>query len=437
VSDIPQRGAARTARLASLPLGIAGRATLGLGKRITGRSAEDVAAETQRRTADQLFAVLGQLKGGAMKFGQAMSIFEAALPEDVAGPYREALTKLQEGAPPMKAETVDRVMTEQFGRRWRTRFTEFDEEPAAAASIGQVHHAVWADGRDVAVKLQYPGAGPALMADFNQLSRFSRLFALMSPGMDVKPLLTELKARIAEELDYALEADSQRGFHTAFDSDPNILVPRIVASAPKALVSEWIEGIPVARIIVSGTKEQRDRVGYLLALLHFSAPERARMLHADPHPGNFRLMPDGRLGVVDFGAVARLPDGGPEPIGRMTRMALDGDIESVVAAMYAEGFIRPEISIDHPEAVLEYLRPILEPLAHERFTFTRDWMRREAARIGDPRSEAARVGRLLNLPPTYLLIHRVTLGSIGVLCQLGATAPYRSIAERWQPGFAA
>jgi len=121
----------------------------------------------------------------------------------------------------------------------------------------------------------------------------------------------------------------------------------------------------------------------------------------------------------------------------MTRMALDGDIESVVAAMYAEGFIRPGITIDHPEAVLEYLRPILEPLAHETFTFTRDWMRHEAARIGDPRSEAARVGRLLNLPPTYLLIHRVTLGSIGVLCQLGATAPYRSIAERWQPGFAA
>ena len=437
MSDIPQRGAARTARLASLPLGIAGRATLGLGKRITGKSAVDVAAETQRRTAEQLFSVLGQLKGGAMKFGQAMSIFEAALPEEVAGPYREALTKLQEGAPPMKAETVDRVMTEQFGRRWRTRFTEFDDEPAAAASIGQVHHAVWADGREVAVKLQYPGAGPALMADFNQLSRFSRLFALMSPGMDVKPLLAELKARIAEELDYALEADSQRGFQTAFDSDPNILVPRMVASAPKVLVSEWIEGIPVARIITSGTSEQRDRVGYLLALLHFSAPERARMLHADPHPGNFRLMPDGRLGVVDFGAVARLPDGGPEPIGRMTRMALDGDIESVVAAMYAEGFIRPGITIDHPEAVLEYLRPILEPLAHETFTFTRDWMRQEAARIGDPRSEAARVGRLLNLPPTYLLIHRVTLGSIGVLCQLGATAPYRSIAERWQPGFAA
>jgi predicted unusual protein kinase regulating ubiquinone biosynthesis (AarF/ABC1/UbiB family) len=437
MSDIPQRGAARTAKLASLPLGFAGRATLGLGKRMTGRSAESVAAETQRRTAEQLFAVLGQLKGGAMKFGQAMSIFEAALPEHVAEPYRAALTRLQEAAPPMKAETVERVLAEQFGRRWRERFVEFEETPAAAASIGQVHRAVWGDGRRVAVKLQYPGAGPALMADFNQLSRFGRLFARMSPGLDIKPLLAELKARISEELDYALEADAQRGFRRTYDGDAEILVPRIVASAPKVLVSEWIDGTPVSSIIARGTKAQRDRVGYLLTLLHFSAPQRAKMLHADPHPGNFRLMADGRLGVLDYGAVARLPGGSPEPIGRITRLALAGDVDAVLDALYAEGFIRKGITIDHPAAVLEYLEPLLEPLIDETFTFTRDWMRREAARIGDPRTEAARVGRLLNIPPTYLLIHRVTLGTIGVLCQLGATAPYRAIARQWQPGLAA
>jgi predicted unusual protein kinase regulating ubiquinone biosynthesis (AarF/ABC1/UbiB family) len=437
MSDIPQRGAARTAKLAALPLGFAGRATLGLGKRLVGHTADEVLADTQRRTAEQLFAVLGQLKGGAMKFGQAMSVFEAALPEQLAEPYREALTKLQDAAPPMKAETVNRVLSEQFGRRWPERFLEFDQTPAAAASIGQVHRGVWRDGREVAVKLQYPGAGPALLGDFNQLARFSRLFARLNPGLDIKPLLAELKARIAEELDYDLESDSQRGFQAAFADDPDIVVPRVVASAPKVIVSEWLPGIPVSRIIASGTKAQRDRVGYLLALLHFSAPERARMLHADPHPGNFRLLDDGRLGVVDFGAVARLPDGPPEPIGRITRLALAGEAEAVVAALHAEGFIRPGITIDHPDAVLDYLRPILEPLAHETFTFTRDWMRQEAARIGDPRTEAARIGRRLNLPPTYLLIHRVTLGSIGVLCQLGATAPYRAIAERWQPGFAA
>ncbi len=435
MTDIPQRGVARTAKLASLPLGMAGRATLGLGKRIGGRSAESVNAEAQQRTAEQIFAVLGQLKGGAMKFGQAMSIFEAALPEERAEPYRAALTKLQEAAPPMKPQTVERVLAEQFGRGWRDRFQQFTDVPAAAASIGQVHRAVWHDGREVAVKLQYPGAGPALLGDFNQLSRFSRLFSRLSPGLDIKPLLAELKDRITEELDYALEADAQRTFQTAYAEDADILVPRVVASAPKVIVSEWLEGLPVSRIITSGSQEQRDRVGYLLALLHFSAPERARMLHADPHPGNFRLLPDNRLGVVDFGAVARLPDGAPEPVGRITRLALNDEVDAVVEAMYAEGFIRKGITISNPAAVLDYLRPILEPLAHPTFTFTRDWMRTEAARIGDPRSEAARIGRLLNVPPTYLLIHRVTLGSIGVLCQLNATAPYRGIAERWQPGF--
>jgi len=253
--------------------------------------------------------------------------------------------------------------------------------------------------------------------------------------MEVKPLIAELKARVVEELDYGLEADAQRTFATAYAGDAQIVVPRVVASAPKVIVSEWLEGIPLARIITEGTKAQRDRAGLLLAELHFSGPQRAGLLHADPHPGNFRLLDDGRLGVIDFGATARLPDGHPEPIGRLVKWALDGRAEDVLTDLRAEGFVRESVEVD-AQGVLDYLLPFLEPVAVPRFQFTRRWMQEQAARIGDPRSDASRLGRQLNLPPAYLLIHRVTIGSIGVLCQLDAEAPYRGVVEEWLPGFA-
>ncbi|MFQ1001553.1 ABC1 kinase family protein [Modestobacter sp. SSW1-42] len=433
--DIPRGAVSRTARLAALPLGAAGRATLGIGKRLSGRPADEVNAELQEKAAEQLFAVLGQLKGGAMKLGQQLSIFEAAVPEEMAGPYREALVKLQEAAPPMPVRTVHAVLAQQLGARWRERFRHFDDTPAAAASIGQVHRATWRDGRDVAVKIQYPGAGTALMADLNQLARFARLFAAMFPGMEVKPLIAELKARAEEELDYGLEADAQRAFAQAYTDDDQIVVPRIVASAPKVIVSEWLEGTPLSRITAEGTREQRDRAGLLMAVLHFSGPQRAGLLHADPHPGNFRLMPDGRLGVIDFGATARLPDGLPEPIGRLVQWALAGRAEDVLTDLRAEGFVRQDIQVD-AQGVLDFILPFLAPLSTPSFRFTRAWMQEQALRIGDPRSDASRLGRQLNLPPAYLLIHRVTIGSIGVLCQLDAEAPYRGVCEEWLPGFA-
>ena len=432
---IPRGSVSRTARLASLPLGAAGRATLGFGKRLSGRDADAVTAELQQRTAEQLFAVLGQLKGGAMKLGQTLSVFEAAVPEEVAAPYRQALVKLQEEAPPMAVRTVHAVLAQQLGGKWRERFRQFDDTPAAAASIGQVHRGVWRDGRDVAVKIQYPGAATALMADLNQLARFARLFAALMPGLDIKPLIAELKARVAEELDYGLEADAQRAFARAYEDDPQILVPRVVASAPKVIVSEWLDGTPLSKVIAGGTRDERDRAGELLAVLHFSGPVRAGLLHADPHPGNFRLTGDGRLGVIDFGATARMPDGHPEPIGRLLRWALEGRAEEVLTDLRAEGFVKPGVEVD-AEGVLDYLRPLLEPVATERFHFTRAWMQEQAARIADPRNEASRLGRQLNLPPAYLLIHRVTIGSIGVLCQLDAVGNYRGVVEEWLPGFA-
>ncbi|TDC02362.1 AarF/ABC1/UbiB kinase family protein [Micromonospora fluostatini] len=439
MTDIPRRAVSRTAKLAALPLGFAGRTVLGMGKRVTGIASDVISAEIQQRTAEQLFSVLGQLKGGAMKFGQALSVFEAALPEEIAAPYRQALTKLQEAAPPLPAASVHKVLAEQLGPQWRDRFTEFDDSPAAAASIGQVHRAVWRDPsggtRNVAVKIQYPGAGEALLADLKQLSRLGGMFRAIQPGLDVKPLLTELRERITEELDYELEAESQRAFAAAYADDPEIFIPEVVSAAPRVLVTEWVEGTPLAEIIREGSEEQRDQAGRLMATLHLSAPPRAGLLHADPHPGNFRLLPDGRLGVIDFGAVARMPEGTPEPIGRLAGLALRGEAEAVMAGLREEGFVSQSEEID-AQAVLDFVRPMLDPVAEEEFRFTRAWLRAEATRLASPRSPAYQLSRHLNLPPSYLLIHRVTLGSIGVLCQLEAKAPYRAILERWLPGFA-
>ncbi|MGZ4516684.1 MAG: ABC1 kinase family protein [Mycobacteriaceae bacterium] len=435
VSDIPRSGAARTAKLASLPIGFAGRTAAGWGKRLAGRSSEQVGAELSAKTAEQLFAVLGELKGGAMKFGQALSVFEAAVPEEMAGPYREALTKLQAGAPPMPSSTVHRVLAEQLGTGWRQRFSSFEDEHAAAASIGQVHRAVWQDGREVAVKIQYPGAGEALRSDLRQLQRFGRMFQAVIPGLQVRPLIDELRDRMEEELDYRAEADNQRAFAAAFTGDAEFVVPKVVGSAPKVLVSEWVEGVGLSTIIANGTTEQRNEMGRLLALFHFSSPARAKLLHSDPHPGNYMLLPDGRMSVIDFGAVARLPDGLPVTFGRMTRLALENRPEELMELLRAERFVERNTDLD-PDDVLDYLRPFVEPMREETFHFTRRWMQKQAERLGDVRGEDFKLTRSLNLPAQYLLIHRVTLGSIGILCQLDAEAPFKSIVERWQPGMA-
>ncbi|MFF2850797.1 ABC1 kinase family protein [Streptomyces sp. NPDC058001] len=438
MSDLPRKAVTRTAKLAALPLGFAGRATWGLGKRIGGKSAEIVGRELQQRTAEQLFKVLGELKGGAMKFGQALSVFESALPEEVAGPYRAALTKLQEAAPPMPTRTVHTVLAERMGEDWRALFLEFEDKPAAAASIGQVHRAVWHDGREVAVKVQYPGAGDALLSDLTQLSRFARLLGPLIPGMDIKPLISELRDRVSEELDYALEAAAQQTHAEEFSGDPDVLVPDVVHQCDQILVTEWIDGIPLSEIVADGTEEQRDRAGQLLTRFLFSGPARTGLLHADPHPGNFRLLPDEKagwkLGVLDFGTVDRLPGGLPQTIGDSLRMTLDGEADAVYDLLCEEGFVKSEIDLD-PQAVLDYLLPIIEPAQADDFTFTRGWMRSQAARIADPRSPAHQLGKQLNLPPAYLLIHRVTLSTIGVLCQLGATVRMRDELEEWLPGF--
>ncbi len=442
MADLPRKAAARTARLAALPLGYAGRSALGLGKRLGGASAEAVMTDIQQRTAEQLFRTLGELKGGAMKFGQALSIFEAALPEALAAPYRDQLTRLQDSAPPMPTQTVRDILDHELGLDWGEQLVWLDGGPTAAASIGQVHKGRWHDGREVAVKVQYPGAGDALRSDLKQLARLARTIGPVFPGIDIKPLVEEVQARAEDELNYKLEGEAQAVFAEAFADDPGIVVPGVVAVGDAVIITEWLESpASLASIIREGTQEERDHYGELYARFAFSGPSRTAMLHADPHPGNFRILPNedgspGRLGVLDYGAVARLPERNlPEAMGSLIRLAALDDAEQLIEGLRREGFIKENIKIE-PDMLMDYLSPLVEPTRQETFRFSREWMREQFARINNPREPAYAVAIKLNLPPSYMLIHRTWVGGIGVLSQLEAEAPFRAILQEFLPGFA-
>jgi predicted unusual protein kinase regulating ubiquinone biosynthesis (AarF/ABC1/UbiB family) len=435
VSDIKRGGAARNAKLAGLGAGMAGRAALGFGKRLTGKSRDDVNAELMDKAAQQLFTVLGELKGGAMKVGQALSVMEAAIPEQYGKPYREALTKLQREAPPLPAPKVHRVLDGQLGTKWRERFSSFEDTPVASASIGQVHKAVWSDGRQVAVKIQYPGADEALRADLKTMQRMVRVLKQLSPGADVQGVVDELIERTEMELDYRLEADNQRAFAKAYAGHPHFIVPHIVASAPKVVIQEWIEGIPMSVIIREGTQEQRDLMGTRLFELTHDAPRRLEMMHGDAHPGNFMLMPDDKMGVIDFGAVAPLPGGLPVELGLMLRYALNKDYDHLLPTMEQGGFIQKGEQVSVRE-IDEMLRQYVEPVEVEVFHYNRKWLQRMTALNMDKAAGQIKAARQMDIPVKLAIPMRVIASIVAISCQLDAHVPVRSIAAELIPGFA-
>ncbi|MCV7267466.1 macrolide-binding ATPase MABP-1 [Mycolicibacterium doricum] len=435
VADIKRGRAARNAKLASLPVGMAGRAALGFGKRLTGKSRDEVNAELMDKAAQQLFTVLGELKGGAMKVGQALSVMEAAIPEQYGKPYREALTKLQKDAPPLPAAKVHRVLDAQLGTKWRDRFASFDDKPIASASIGQVHKAVWSDGREVAVKIQYPGADEALRADLKTMQRMVSVLKQLSPGADIEGVVDELVERTEMELDYRLEADNQRAFAQAYRDHPHFVVPAVVASAPKVVVAEWIDGIPMSVIIRDGTQEERDLMGTRLFELTYDAPRRLEMMHGDAHPGNFMLMPDGKMGVIDFGAVAPLPGGIPVDLGLAVRYALAKDYDRLLPTLEKIGFIQRGEQVS-PGDVDDMLRQYVEPLEVEVFHYTRKWLQKMAAVNMDRSVQQIKTVRQMDVPAKLAIPMRVIASNVAISCQLDAYIPAKALATELIPGFA-
>ncbi|MFI1920447.1 ABC1 kinase family protein [Nocardia sp. NPDC020380] len=439
MAGLRRKGIARMAKVASIPATLMAQRVAATGKiLLAGAERGTVTDEMLDKAAEQVFAVLGELKGGAMKLGQALSVAEAGVPPRFADHFRDALTRLQQEAPPMPVADTHRMLDMQLGTGWRKRFTRFDDRPVAAASIGQVHRAVWHDGREVAVKVQYPEAEESLRADLKMLQMVSGAFNTLLAGSNARQLIEEFLARTEDELDYRIEAAYQRRFAKAFAGDAQFFVPRVVAAAPKVMVTEWMDGTPLSRIIADGSRAERDRAALLLAEFALCSPSRVGCLHSDPHPGNFQLRPDNRLGVIDFGACTETPHGIPRAVGRLARTALAEDFVAMEAVLREEGFVKPGAPIDM-DPIRRRIEPVVARIDGVNFHFTRAFLQEEVARALDPENISLTNARAMKAPadqPEYAMFTRVFGGIIGICAQLDADGPFLDLVSKWVPGFA-
>jgi len=424
----------RGAQLLRLPSGAVADAVEGFILQRRGHDRAAVRSRLRRRQADRTTSVLTGLKGGAQKSGQLLSTLEALLPPDPENTWSGALTLMQEQGEAMPLAVMEPMLQRAFGTRWRERFFEFDELRPAAASIGQVYRARWHDGRPVAVKIQYPGIEQAVASDLWMLAGALRLSGVFAKGMAMPPLIAELRTRLREELDYLGEAHRQRRFADAYRGSSEVLVPEVVDAAPGVLVTEWIDGIPLAELIRNGTQEQRDAVAVRYQRFMLGSAATCGLLHTDPHPGNFRLMADGRIGVLDFGSALEMPGGLPDTFGRLITALLGDDDEQVLARLREHGLVRAGRDIDI-KALRDYLKPFTDPARHEVFTYSRSWLREQFGKVNDPRNPDFLVALQLTLPAEHLFTHRVWLGVVGVLAALEATVPVRSELRALMPGF--
>ncbi len=424
----------RTLRLLGLPAGALADSVRGVVRRAAGRDPEAVRRELRDDAARRTRRVLGDLKGGALKAGQLLSTVEMLLPQDPEQTWRDTMTSLQQDVPPLPFEQVLPVLRADLGVNWRSDLPVFDPTAAAAASLGQVHRAVTAGGREVAVKIQYPGVAEALASDIRVLAVTSSAVARLAPRIALPPLVSELRVRLLEELDYVHEGRVQQRFATGYADDDEVVVPRVLHATGRVLVMEWMDGTPLAAVAAHGEQSVRDSVGIRYQRFMLGGPARVGLLHTDPHPGNFRLLDDGRLGVMDFGSSLSLPDGLPPSFGRLIAALQAGDPDDVTAALRRAGLVRPDRPVE-TQKLMDYLSPFSEPARHEVFHYTRDWLRSEFGRVNDPRNPDFAAALSLTIPPDQLFTHRVWLGVVGVLCQLEARVPVRSELARLLPGF--
>jgi len=329
-----------------------------------------------------------------------------------------------------------KVIEADYGEKLGEVFGEFDEQSVAAASSGQVYRARLHDGREVAVKVQYPGVAQAVRADLGNLGLLLRAAKRIAPGIDPKAMATELRERLTEELDYEHEAQSQRAFGRMWRGHPFVVIPEVVTerSTEHVLVTEYVEGIPFDEV-KKLSDAKRNRFGEIVFRFFFGSLWRMRHFSGDPHPGNFLYMDDGRVAFLDFGMTKKVSREQIEAEIDIIRLGLEGDAEGLHEAMGRFGYFDPEDPLVEPERVLRHFYAIADWYVQDReVRLDQAYVGRLMIDMGDPRSEFWSLMRRENLPPDAMLARRMEGLTIGVLGALDVTANWHRIAREWHFG---
>jgi predicted unusual protein kinase regulating ubiquinone biosynthesis (AarF/ABC1/UbiB family) len=391
----------------------------------------EAVTKQQLRSARSLVKMFSGMRGAAMKVGQTLSAVDLGLvPEEVRPEFQEILATLQQSAEPVAFKGIKKVVEEDLGAKLSESFADFTEEPLAAASIGQVHRATLHDGREVAVKVQYPGIAEAIHADMQNLRLGLKLLSSIAPGIDTGEIASEIRERITEELDYELEASNHRAMARVYRGHPFIWVPDVVTSLSRerVLVTEFVDGRRFAAMRASTTQAERDRIGEVLLRFYLNGPLRHRLLNGDPHPGNALYLDDGRVAFLDFGFFKKLSDDDVAQLLASTRATYHRDPQALLDVVTALGALPPDPALAEPffeayDAIYGWLM-IDEPLTADAAK-TAEMM----ARYNELR-RAEGFGQM-KIPAEHFVLMRSVFLLIGLLGQMGSTNTWLDIAREW------
>ena len=434
-NSIPTGRIRRTAQVGTV-VGTEGVRYAGTRAANIARSPEGASEALEQRhveAAERMVETLGRMKGAAMKIGQLASFIDTEfLPPEYRELYQEQLASLRSTAPSMPWKKVRSVLDEEWDEPVEELFEDFDHDAAAAASIGQVHRAQLPDGRAVAVKIQYPGVAAAIAADMQNAGMILRMAKALAPGLDAGAAAAELKERVMEELDYELEAQSQRAFARGYRGHPFVHVPDVVTrlSTERVLVSEWVDGAGFEEVRTS-SQAQRDRFGEIVFRFCFGSIYHLQHFNADAHPGNYLQMPDGRVAFLDFGMTKHLDDDQIELEIAALEAVFDEDPEELRVALHDLGFLRDPRKVD-AELLMEHVRAVGGWYMEDSEVTIDSYRVMEAiAAVSDPRSSFYRLMRRENLPANELMGRRMESGVLAVLGQLNATRNWYRIGREW------